>query len=152
MPYYAKMCPKFTANSVKTMHRSRIRSSGEDTAFPRVVAQVPFQRSRAKTEGIGSEIRMGRIEKVDTSHRAATASRRSRAMRSSARKRSQKDGSRKSRARTRSSVARCSRAQTAAGTLVERFGWRGIEPFELFRSEFDQNAVRILCMIFFVFC
>ena len=27
--------------------------------------------------------------------------------------------------------------------MVERFGWRGIEPFELFRSEFGQNSLRI---------
>ena len=26
--------------------------------------------------------------------------------------------------------------------LVERFGWRGIEPFELFGSEFGQNSAR----------
>ena len=28
-------------------------------------------------------------------------------------------------------------------SLVERIGWRGTEPFELFRSEFGQNSVRI---------
>ena len=31
----------------------------------------------------------------------------------------------------------------ALATLVERFDRRGIEPFELFRSEFGQNSVRI---------
>ena len=32
-------------------------------------------------------------------------------------------------------------------SLVERFDRRGIEPFELFRSEFGQNSVRIREML-----
>ena len=34
--------------------------------------------------------------------------------------------------------------RAAEKSFAERFGWRGTEPFELFRSEFGQNSVRIL--------
>ena len=34
-------------------------------------------------------------------------------------------------------------ARKAVETLVERFDRRGTEPFELLRSEFGQNSVRI---------
>ena len=33
------------------------------------------------------------------------------------------------------------RGEDAVELLVERFGWRGTEPFELLRSEFGQNLV-----------
>ena len=39
-----------------------------------------------------------------------------------------------------SSSASSSDAEEEEGALVERFDRRGIEPFELFRSEFGQNS------------
>ena len=40
-------------------------------------------------------------------------------------------------------TAGTARAAAAAGALVERFDRRGTETFELFRSEFGRNSVRI---------